>query len=393
MNLFGGDESEELIDDDFDPTDTPEAAVIGPGLLAPQESSLFIGHEDIEKQFLAFWGEKRVPHAVILAGPEGIGKATFAFRLARFLLKNPDKSSEPAGLFGESLPSARPTSLDIPADDNIFKQVASQGHPDLRFVARLFDEQKGKMQTELSVKEIRKIPEFLSMTSSVVGGWRVVIVDDADTMSISSQNAILKILEEPPAQTILILITRSVNALLPTIRSRSRVVTMNSLPLDKFSDLLKRVNPDLTKPDIDTLYGISRGSAGQGIRLLAEGGLEAIGKLMALFEKWPEVDWVEIHKLSDTISRPGQESSLRTLEDILCWITENFVRTGAVGGKLPGILDNDVLTRLQRYYPLADWIEICEKLKAHFRMIEDSSLDRRHAIPGAFTILGKRDAA
>src|SRR5262249_28907087 len=154
------------------------------------------------------------------------------------------------------------------------------------------------LQGEVVIDEVRRVAPFLRLTASQ-GGWRVVIVDDADTMNRNSQNALLKILEELPPKTLLILIAHRAGTLTPTIRSRCRLVTLQSPYIATFGKLLRMGQPDLSDTAVNVLYGIACGSTGQGLRLAKEGGLEAVARVMTLLEGWPRWDWKEIHVLAD----------------------------------------------------------------------------------------------
>lgn len=379
--LFDDFEDEPDTDDDVSAT----AIERREGLEPPRLSHLCLGHEAVEAALLPQIEQNRVPHALIFAGPEGIGKATFAFRLARFMFSRgiPDADAG-AGLFGESLAPPPVTSLSIPTDHPDFRKVASGGHPDLLTVERQYDEKRGRYKGSLDVEQVRRIPPFMRMTAGQ-GGWRIVIVDDADTMTRSAQNAILKILEEPPAHALLILVAHRPGLMLPTIRSRSRLITFEILDRDNFARILRQDHPALSDRDIDTLHAISGGSAGQGLRLVTEGGLEAVDKVMGLLHDWPQWNWPQIHMLADIMSKPGQEDSLQAFQDVLSWIIDSLLRTKARGTPLTGPLGSEALNRILAHYSLAEWLAIADALKTHFKTATEGNLDRRHLVLGAFS--------
>jgi DNA polymerase III subunit delta' len=382
--------------EDDDLTDEPgalAAEVSDAGLLLPRQSNLCLGYETAERQLLTAFNEGRLPHAIILSGPEGIGKATFAFRLARFLLKQGAGSADAdPSLFGDALPAAKPENFNVATNDPVFTQAASGGHPDLLTIERLFDEKKGRLQSEVVIDEVRRVTPFLRLTASQAG-WRIVIVDDADTMNRNSQNAILKILEEPPPNTLLILVAHRPGALTATIRSRCRLIAVQPPEPAIFGKLLRIAQPELSDTAINVLYAIGGGSTGQGLRLAREGGLEAVARFMTLLESWPNWNWLEIHQLADGISRPGQEESLRAFETIFLWATEAMVRAKARGEKLPVPLDGSAAVKIMNHYPLVALLEICENLRIHFSMADEANLDKRQAVLGAFSIFSSREAA
>src|SRR5690606_35641741 len=174
----------------------------------------------------------KLHHALLLAGPQGIGKATLSFHLAYHLFSN--RRTEGEGVF---LADPDPAS-------QAFRLIAQGAHPSLLHLTRPFMEKERKFRTVITVEEIRRLSRFLSMTS-FDGGYRVVIVDPAEDMNTSAANALLKSLEEPPPRTIFILITHSPGRLLPTIRSRCQTMRLQPLDNDLLADLLARLGTDL----------------------------------------------------------------------------------------------------------------------------------------------------
>lgn len=376
--------------DDFDDDDlADEGVTVTPinltgGLQPPRQMPETLGHDDVEAQLLELINAKYLPHALIFAGPEGTGKSTFAFRLARYLLKH-GKTEEEGGLFGEPLPAAKAETLNVDMNDQVSRMIAAEGHPDLLTVQREFDEKKGRFKGSVGIEPVRRIAPFMHMTASF-NGWRIAIVDDADTMTNEAQNAVLKILEEPPAQALLILICHRPGMMIPTIRSRCRVIHFQPLALDVFSNLLRRLEPGLRDADLQTLYAITGGSAGQGLRLIEEGGLEVIYKVSGLLSQWPSWDWPQIHGIADNLSKPGQEDSYQSFIEVFQWSVEALVRARARQSELPSPVDSPQMAQLANAYSLEEWLSICERLKSHFATAGFANLDKRQAILGAFSI-------
>ncbi len=198
----------------------------------PQENHQLFGHEAVEKQLAGWWHEGVMPHALLLAGPEGIGKATLAYRLVRTVLSGHGAAGEEdasMGLFGDALPQTLPEHLEID-DAMLFQAVATAAHPNLKIINATSQDEDGKMvaSSQIRVWQIRDLNALFSQTSGQEG-WRVVVIDAAEDMNRNAANALLKLLEEPPVQTLFILISHEPGSLLPTIISRCRMVKM--LPL------------------------------------------------------------------------------------------------------------------------------------------------------------------
>src|SRR5947209_1685077 len=186
----------------------------------PRETLSLYGHAEAEQAFLTAYRGGRMPHAWLIGGVGigGIGKATLAYRMARFLFAHPDQAAEDV---------RKSSSLALPADHPVARRIAAQGHPDLLALERVEDE-KGKMPTMISVDLVRRTIGFFGSTAGE-GGWRVCIVDSADELNPSGANALLKILEEPPAKALLLVVSHAPGRLLPTIRSRCRRLMLRPL--------------------------------------------------------------------------------------------------------------------------------------------------------------------
>src|SRR6516165_11749449 len=186
----------------------PESTVAVPASRANPD---LVGHESAERELRRLVEAGRLPHAILLSGPRGIGKATLAFRFARFLLANGDDRTNAVAESG----------LAINPESGVFRRVAAGGHADLLPIERAYDPRRRRLRGEIVVEDAREITSFFRLTAAEEG-WRIVIVDGAEEMNRSAANALLKVLEEPPRQALLLLVSHSPGRLLPTIRSRCR---------------------------------------------------------------------------------------------------------------------------------------------------------------------------
>jgi DNA polymerase-3 subunit delta' len=188
-----------------------------------------------------------------------VGKATLAYRIARYVLR-----------FGAT--AGGPANLSVPKNDVVSRQIEAQAHPGLMVLKRR-ENDRGKLKTVLDVDEVRRLGGFFGMTAGA-GGWRVAIVDAADEMNDNAANALLKILEEPPARGLLLLISHAPGRLLPTIRSRAQRLDLKPLERPVLNDALKNLQPDLGDDDRTQLIDVSDGSLGLALRLAGEEGLK-----------------------------------------------------------------------------------------------------------------------
>jgi DNA polymerase-3 subunit delta' len=225
-------------------------------VLEPRENHLFFGHGQEVRSLQLSAVSGRLHHAWLIGGPVGVGKATLAYRFARWLL-------------------AGGTSLDLSVPETLpaAKRIAANTHADLLTIERRFDDKRKKMQTEIVIDTVHEVGKFLRLTPGE-GGWRVVIVDGAEEMNRNAANALLKLLEEPPKRAILLLVSHAPGRLLPTIRSRCR--SLNLGPLHEF-DMMRALQaylPELGDAERGRLARLSEGSIGAALSLAAEGGIE-----------------------------------------------------------------------------------------------------------------------
>jgi DNA polymerase-3 subunit delta' len=256
------------------------------GVAEPAENPALFGHEEAKAMLLGAFRAGKMPHALILAGPQGIGKATLAFHLANFLIDGQDRIE-----IGKLDPASP-----------LFRQIAMGAHPSVLHLTRPTNERTKGFKTVVTVDEIRKVNRFLSMTSHD-GGWRVVIVDAADDMNRNAANALLKNLEEPPAKTVFVLIAHSRGALLPTIRSRAQIVRLQPLSEPDLLSALGQID-DMAGIQGDSARALAErasGSVRQAILLTQHGGLE-IAVAVDELARAGRLDIAGAHRLADAVS-------------------------------------------------------------------------------------------
>jgi len=319
-----------------------------PGI-PPRENPDLVGHETAEAQLARSFRSGRMHHAWLITGPPGIGKATLAFRLARWIYAGKAKSGTD-------------TALHVEPSHPMFRMVASGGHPDLRVLKRELNEKTGKMRSEISVEQARDAIHFLQLTPAL-GGWRIVIIDPVDDLSTAAANSLLKALEEPPARGLFLLINHAISRALPTIRSRCQRLVLQPLPAESVEAIVAKSMPELPRAELSELAKLSEGSPGKALALAAAGGLELLHEMQAVLAKLPQLDGVALERLTDKIARAG-EDAVASLRDLLLWWLAERVKSSAGAGA--GGLDR--------------WAQLWENTARLFERAEAATLDRKQAL-------------
>lgn len=303
--------------------------------IVPRCNPYLLGHEEAEKFLLDAWKNNSLHNSWLISGIEGVGKATFAYRFARFLLTADSNQKE------------NYASLDVSPDNQIFKLIANNSHPDLKIIERDYtdtdrrkilkaikdgeqlsaEELAGlKRSAFIRVDDVRTINEFLSKRSSQ-DGWRVVLVDSIDEMNVSSANAILKILEEPPYKTIIMLISHNPNRLLPTIKSRCAKLNLKPLSDSSLGSLLRRYRPALSEKEIKGLIEISSGSIGKAINYADNNALKRYNELESIVAAGYNFKIADLLAFCD--SAVTDEDSYYLAQSLVLKLIHNYIRKTA----------------------------------------------------------------
>jgi DNA polymerase III subunit delta' len=340
---------------------------------APRANSELEGHAAVERELLRLWQTGRLPHAIMFAGSRGIGKATLAFRLARFVLAH------------ENAATREIEDLAIAPESGVFRRVAAGGHADLLTVERLWDPSRRRPRGEITVEQAREIAGFLHLTAAE-GGWRIVVVDAAEEMNRSAANALLKVLEEPPQHSLLLLVSHNPGRLLPTIRSRCRRVRLSPLPTPLVTALLQRYRPRLEAGEAGCLSGLTRGSIGRALALADGGGLALWRSLAELLGEMPRLDIGRLYAFVDGLVGAEAETAYQAVCELLSQALACIAAAGARGAVVAeGSPEGGVL--LGHLAAAADpgrWALLRQEIDASLASVRELNLDRRQALIGAF---------
>jgi DNA polymerase III subunit delta' len=344
------------------------------GFPHPRQTKKLFGHEGAERALAESLNDGRMHHAWLLSGRQGIGKATLAYRFARAALAAPAERAASA------------TSLKIGEDTSASRQVRALSHPGLLVLRRPYDEKGKRFAASIPIDEVRRLRSFLSHRAGEEA-WRVVIVDEANELNVNSANALLKMLEEPPARAVFLLISSAPGRLLPTIRSRCRMLSLQ--PLSN-ADLHAAATQAFeasgnAAPDVAALPALERlaeGSVGRLLGLQGVGGLELNQRVVELVTALPRIDWRAVHALSDELQPMAAQARFELFYELLLEYLGRLIRAQA-GGQ-GALQDRDTAARLIGEGRLASFAAVWERIGREKTDALALNLDRKALILETF---------
>ena len=319
----------------------------------PRANPLLFGHGDAKARFAEALASGRLHHAWLITGPLGVGKATLAFHLVRLVL---GARNDPA--------------------DPVFRRIAGGAHADLLTIERARDPKTKKLKRDLAVDQVRAIPNFMHLTPAE-GGWRVVVVDGAEDMNRNAANALLKILEEPPKRAVLFLTCDAPGRLLPTIRSRCRLVRLDALDDGEMAAAMAALMPDLGGAERDALAAVADGAPGRAVAMADDGALPLVALARDVLGR-PAMPVARMYEVADKATKG--ETAFSTFMALLQSGVADAARAAAREGA------GRVMDR-----PLAEWGEVWHGLGRLQDETERLSLDKRSAVVAGLQLLTKAD--
>jgi DNA polymerase III subunit delta' len=327
----------------------------------PRETAVLFGHAEAERALIDNYRSGRVAHAWLIGGPAGVGKATLAYRMARFVLAHPDPAAP-------AVQTA--TSLAVASDHPVARRIAAQAHADLLMLERTVGD-TGKLRTVITVDEVRRTVSFFGSTAGE-GGWRVCVVDTADELQYpQASNALLKVLEEPPPRSLFLLVSHEPARLLPTIRSRCRRLMLRGLAEpDVIAAAAAALGVAPTNPDLNKAAGLAEGSVAQAIALSGGTLLDLRERVLALLAQLPAVDARALHALGDGLERSDDAVFGMFVETLRDWLS----------ARLRDTADKARLVRVA---------EAWERINQAIVDVETLNLERKPLIFNAFGLLAE----
>src|ERR1700675_2496827 len=331
----------------------------------PGETTVLFGHREAEAALLNAYRSDRIPHAWLIGGAQGIGKATLAYRMARFVLAHRDALA--AGV-------QRAETLWVDPSNPVARHVAAGAHGGLLTLERSLND-KGVMRTVITVDETRETISFFGSTAAVEG-WRVCIVDTVDELNPNAANALLKILEEPPQQSLFLLVSHAPARVLPTIQSRCRKLALRPLAVDDvIRAAAQAANIAIDDPALSEAAEASEGSVARALTLLGGDALKLHQRTAALLATLPRLDPRELHALGDALG-PSDRVALATfIDSVDRWVSERLHGDDANA--------NANLPRLARL------AEVWEKINRAARDTAEYNLERKPLVFSVFGLLAE----
>jgi DNA polymerase III subunit delta' len=334
----------------------------------PRESYQCFGHAGTERQFIRSYLVGHLPHAFIIGGPPGVGKATLAWRVARFLLANPD----PAAAAGEAK-----ADLFVAPDRPAARQIAALAHPDLVLLRREWNEKDKRFFTEIRVEDVRRAIHMFQQAAGR-GGYRICILDCAEDLNPSSANALLKLIEEPPPRSLFLIVAHRPGRMLATLRSRCQKILLKPLAAADIGQSVAALGPPwsaASEAKLAAAIARAHGSIHNVLRLLDDRGIAFDTNLGRMLDDLPRIDWSKVHALADRVAARNNGKDYETmLAAIETWL-DTRVRHGA------RTFQGDCARRL------APYALVWEKLSEAAREIETFNLDKRPFVLSLFADL------
>jgi DNA polymerase-3 subunit delta' len=333
----------------------------------PRDTFALFGHDKAERELLDAFRNERLPQAWIIGGPEGIGKATLAWRMARFIAANPDPR----------LPAVqRAENLAVDPDNPAARRMSAMSFGDLALLRREWNEKTKKHWTRITVDDVRAVLHLFEQSAGE-GGWRMAIIDSADDLNLNSANALLKLIEEPPPRSLFFLVAHHPGRILPTIRSRCRLLALQRLDQPALTSAVRAAldaaGEEADEADLARACARAEGSVREALRLIQAGEGAVDDLTRKILARLPNVDWLLVQRVGDAVAGREAESEFDAfLRALYGWLGENLYRNKGLGPRA-----------------VAPYADAWEFLEREARELEIYNLDKRAFVIVVFSRLAE----
>tara|TARA_B100000886_G_scaffold207595_1_gene143551 strand:+ start:1089 stop:2246 length:1158 start_codon:yes stop_codon:yes gene_type:complete len=303
----------------------------------PMLANEIIGHSSQKLSFLSSFASNRLHQCWLLAGDMGIGKASFAWLIAKFLLTT---KYQPADLKID-LNESNINSILEPQSGNTLNRIISGSEQRVYIVRRGYNEKRKTFFKNISIEDVRKLQSYCSL-SIADGGKRIIIIDTADDLNKSSSNALLKLLEEPPKNTIFLLISHQPNLLVPTLKSRCQKLSFSNLDQTDLGAVLKAIGCKIERSDEVSLSILSKGSAGAACRLINSNCINLYSDILNISSSLPNLNTNKILQLSQNYFAKAKPGEFEIFLEMMQHFFSRLCKTGAMQKPLlPSVTENE----------------------------------------------------
>ncbi len=356
-------------------TDTIEEYPDIDGAFAPRLTRALIGNERAQADFIASAKGARMPHAWLLCGPQGVGKASFAYLAARAILS----VATPQHI--ETLSPA--------LENDETRLIESEAHPDLFVLKRQYNEDTGKFRKDILADDTRAIKKSFELRAARIG-WRVAIIDSIDDMNNYSVNALLRLIEEPPEKCLFLIVCHHPGRLLATIHSRCRKLTFNALDETELQQIIAGRLDGVDPNEAAVAAFSAAGSAGQALTLAQLGGFDLYRDMIGVLETVPQLDIEKLHGLAGRFGARSEPESFKLFCYLFSGWLHRVIRSVAAGDGFQPIFEGEaeLVARLGGALPLESALSLWEKVQHQTHLVDSLNLDKKQAILEWFGILG-----
>lgn len=337
----------------------------------PRDTQLLFGHEKAEAELLDAYRAGRLPQAWIIGGPQGVGKATLAWRMARFLAAHPDFAAPEV---------QQAKTLAVDPESPAARKISAMSFGDLALLRREWNEKTKKHATRITVDDVRRAIRIFEQAAGA-GGWRMALIDSADDLNANSANALLKLIEEPPPRCLFLIVAHQPGRILPTIRSRCRRLMLQALPPLELAAAVRAAleasGEEVGEPEFQRACARGEGSAREVLRLLSTADAAFDALVEQGLAQIPRLNWKIAHRLADAVAGRERETEYEAfLNAVFAWLANALRRREGAAPQA-----------------LAPYAVAWEALEREARDIQIFNLDKRAFVLTVFSQLAEAERA